>query len=594
MRPNLRPAIFATLAVLLTLPAGADVRLEDLAPRLAAEQGAEEILPGTGIEDPRPRDLLGSLRGPDGAALPCATPVSLSVLQAAGSAAALPERLRFRLSAPPLAGAEARTGSDGAFVVRYTTASRSPDGVDMTDADGDGSPDAVTRILAVAAMARETLVERLGWIDPVASTPFSIVLARLGGPDAWLLPVGEDRAILVLDPDVAGDPARLREAVAHQLAHASQWRATRLADAWWYEASAAWVGLQVGGDLTRLDPYLHDRAAHPELALASSGVAASLGAVRFALFLEERAGARALGESWKRLGEDPRLDVPAALDEQLRRVDGRGLRENVRLYHLWNLATGARDTGRHYRNGSLLPLSEVEPLLGNLPESGTERLRAPRGLGANILGVHVPLLPPAEREGGVRLSFEGEVGIDWAVDAVGVMSDGSLEHIPFRLSRGIRGELVVPAQRYETVLLVVQNLDPDAASSGGYSWEAAHEPGYPYRLESLRAEAGRGQVVLHWSTVSESELFGWRVMSAASPEGPWSQATTILLPAVGVEEGIQSYSWVDGSTVGGVRRWYRVEGVTIHGVPVSAGEVSVLPPPGLTSRDRLDRLGFNR
>jgi hypothetical protein len=251
----------------------------------------------------------------------------------------------------------------------------------------------------------------------------------------------------------------------------------------------------------------------------------------------------------------------------------------VRLYHLWNLAAGPADTGRHYHLGALLPAPDVEPVLRSLPESGTERGRAPRGLAANYVGIRT-----AGLEGGVQITFTGEEGIHWALDAVGERPGGGFEHVPVDLVGGTRGALTLPASRYDRILLIVHNLEFDPEATGAYSYAVDTASDYPYRLEGLTAHTGPGQVLLTWSTISEQDLWGWRVLRSFTPEGPWEPAGPVMVPAVGygARGGAQGYSFLDTSAVGGLRYFYRLEGVTVHGVPVASSMVSAAVLPRLT------------
>jgi len=383
---------------------------------------------------------------------------------------------------------------------------------------------------------------------------------------------------MVLDPGVLDDVNEAASVMAHQLAHASQWAQTTASEPWWYEATAAWAALEISGNLAPVMPHLRWRARHREESLRSDHVEGALGAVQFVLYLVENGGRELVRDVWLDAAEGDG-GLMEALDRRLRAADNRGLQEHVRLFHLWNLATGPRDTGRHYRNASLLPLPEVEPVLSRLPEGGVERSRAPHGLGANYVGVRTEGL-----EYGVRLSFAGEAGIHWAVDAVGVLPGGGLELVP--VSDGDTGRSVVtlPGSRYHQILLVVHNLDTDPESTGAYSYSAEVEAGFPFRLAGLTAQPARGQVLLTWTTLSERDLWGWRVLRSDFPDGPWAPASPVILPAVGLAAGraSQDYSYLDAQVLGGERYWYRVEGITIHGVPVAGGTVSAAPPPPIT------------
>jgi hypothetical protein len=577
------PVCLVLLAALIAAPAGAELRFADL-DRLFTSQSIlpQERVGGTSPEDPRLPVLLEAFNV---ARLDCASPATLQALRALpDKPSGMRSAVQNHLKAPRLPGEHGWETPDGGFLVRYTAAATSPDAIATRDEDGDGLPDALSVLAGVAARARMVLVDDLGWPDPVGESPYEIVLARLEGPRAYVLPLEEGasrggiRTRMVLDPDVLNDVNEAASVVAHQLAHASQWALTTTAEPWWYEATAAWAALEVSGNLEPVLPHIQLRARQREESLRSDHVEGALGAVQFVLYLAERGGRELVRDAWLDLaaGDAGLMDI---LDIRLRALDSRGLQEHVRLFHLWNLATGPRDTGRHYRNASLLPLPEVEPVLSRLPEGGVERTRAPRGLGVNYVGVRTEGL-----EAGVRLSFAGEAGIHWAVDAVGILPGGGLELVPMSDGESGRSVVTLPGSRYDQILLVVHNLDTDPASTGTYSYSADMEEDFPFRLAGLTAEPARGQVLLTWTTLTERDLWGWRVLRSRSPQGPWAAASPVILPAVGVAmgRGSQDYSYLDSQVIGGERYWYKVEGITIHGVPVAGSLVSAAPPQPIT------------
>lgn len=104
--------------------------------------------------------------------------------------------------------------------------------------------------------AWDALVATDGWQPPPGSEAYLVwvvldpylgvdgVTVELASPD---LPMGH--VVIHLDPTVATDEERFREAAAHELAHALQYRvrdwSSEPAEAWFWEASASWAVTRV-------------------------------------------------------------------------------------------------------------------------------------------------------------------------------------------------------------------------------------------------------------------------------------------------------------------------------------------------------------
>jgi hypothetical protein len=538
--------------------------------------------------DSRAAALLSALQV-DGAPFPCGTPAFTELLRLLPGAPAPRREALLRLLQPPrLTGEREHVTPDGAFRILYTVDATSPDSVPDDDRDEDGVPDVVEGAAGLAMLARSELATRLEWPDPAALGPIEIYLARPSGPDAHLLPLlgapGETvGSRMVLDPKLLAT-RRLYPELIHQLAHASQWATSAVEEGWWYEATAEWATLVLSQDLSRSLPWLERRAVVREEGLRSGSLANLRGAVQFVLYLEAQGGTEIVRDVWAELGRTPGPNLLTALDGELVGVTGSGLTEHVRRYHLWNLATGPHDTGRHYRNGSMLPYPDVEEVPARYPLSQAEINRAPRGFGTNVLR-----FLSSGVKGGFRLSFDGDRSAPWAADVVAVRPGGGFELVPVELDESGRGSVTLPADRYRHLLLVVTNLDPDPDRPGFYAYEVEEVPGWPFRLAGLRAQSDRGQVLLSWTSVEESDLYGWRVLRAAAPDGPFEPLNAVPLPAVGALALPLEYSYLDADTVPGTRYWYRIEAITLQGIPAATDVVSGESLPLRTSPALLSR-----
>jgi hypothetical protein len=93
------------------------------------------------------------------------------------------------------------------------------------------------------------------------------------------------------------------------------------------------------------------------------------------------------------------------------------------------------------------------------------------------------------------------------------------------------------------------------------------------QVSSFTAQASASdKVVLHWQTVSEEGIDGFRIMRALKAKGPWTQIGEVQSNAVG---GAGDYKFVDDSVKPGKTYWYKLVSVP-DGTDV--GVVSVTVP----------------
>jgi hypothetical protein len=180
------------------------------------------------------------------------------------------------------------------------------------------------------------------------------------------------------------------------------------------------------------------------------------------------------------------------------------------------------------------------------------------------------------RTGGVKVRFEGEATARWEADLVLAREDGALHRVPFALADG-RGEVVVPLEAMQEAMLLVRNLDRDAASPrAGFSWSASEVRGYPFEPVALEASwepRGRG-VSVRWETRAEQGLLGYNVVRRTSG-GAGVRVTPVWMPALGDEANPAAYEFLDATAVPGVAYTYAVEGITASGLTASSEAVPV-------------------
>jgi len=99
----------------------------------------------------------------------------------------------------------------------------------------------------------------------------------------------------------------------------------------------------------------------------------------------------------------------------------------------------------------------------------------------------------------------------------------------------------------------------------------------PVTLSSFIAQAGDGEVTLHWVTESEIDNLGFHVYRALEAEGVYEQLTAEVLEGAGTSTGRREYAFSDVRLSNGVTYWYRLEDVAFDGTTTLHGPISVTP-----------------
>jgi len=99
----------------------------------------------------------------------------------------------------------------------------------------------------------------------------------------------------------------------------------------------------------------------------------------------------------------------------------------------------------------------------------------------------------------------------------------------------------------------------------------------PVELASFTAQAGDGEVTLHWVTESEMDNMGFHVYRAFSEDGEYERLTAEMIEGAGTATGPLEYAFSDVRLTNGVTYWYKIEDVAFDGTTMMHGPIYVTP-----------------
>jgi len=121
------------------------------------------------------------------------------------------------------------------------------------------------------------------------------------------------------------------------------------------------------------------------------------------------------------------------------------------------------------------------------------------------------------------------------------------------------------------------------AGSSGFTTPMWH--GYPaamcaatiIELSSFTAIAQNREVILAWSTESETENAGFNIYRATVEDGEYIKINDALLPAKGTSIEGASYEFVDKDVKNRKTYYYKLEDIDLNGTSTMHGPVSAMP-----------------
>lgn len=514
-----------------------------------------------------------ALTGAMPAEFPCLTPrIHALERDPAPRSAAGTRALAWLRNGPLLTGEPVEVLPDGS-TVWFTTDPLAADRIDPTDRNRDGLPDVVERIAVGLALAKHSLVDGLGLPSP---PPIAIVLARLRtGAQGYLVhrsgTVGD---VAVIDASPAADADAIVRSVVHQYTHAVSDRIGSDIDPAWAEAFATWATARIlGSDDPTID-LLERRRESLAAGLRTDDPATAAGNALWFYFLDEAYGPHAVRATLEAL--EGSRDLGPALDGGLRRATGQDLDTAFRDFQLWVLLTGRRDDGRHLSVAGRFGDPGFAATSDWLPAISVHSDPPIADLGSTAIRI-----APDRKSGGMTVRFEGGEGTAWAADVLLVRADGTKHRVPLALSADGRGEVALPLDDLAEAILLVRNVGRTAGPARPYTWSAHAEPGYPYDLASLRADAMTGPaggVLVSWETDSEHRLVGFNVVRTPVAGGISRTINPVWVPAIGDLGTATAYQFLDGTAEPGRAYRYRIEGITLEGLNSRSAPVTVVAP----------------
>jgi len=528
----------------------------------AAADPFPEIRPATRAE------AIKLLREKSGTISPCLTPgiqlsrqsSPLDVTPSVNRAVALLERR-------VLFAREEAVWGPGGILVRYTTVENSFDRIDPADSNGDGIPDVLSATIAGLEDASRLLLDSLALSAPL---PMEVLLVELGdGLDGYTVPArGQPpRSRLVLDASPRQGVDGARRAAIHQFTHAVAQAAGPSFPHDWAEAFATWavLTLDANPDSFMLET-LSARLQNLDTGLLDTASDLGAGNAAWLAFVDQAYGRSAVRTTIDELGRG--LPVAAALD----RADD--LASAFAEFHLWSLLVGRRADDRHFSFAGLLPDPAFAGTAEGLPALSVRAEPPIAPFGA----AQIRLLPDAG-PGGMHIHFEGEFSARWETDLILVSDQGVMRRLRLELSAEGRGGSTIPLEGVAEALLLIRNMGGDDEASHRYTYSANLEKGFPFELTMLQAapvEAPGMGLLVSWETQSEQQMIGFNILRQREQNGRRVVVNPVWIPAVGDQNNLTSYHFIDRSAEPGIAYIYSIEGITTSGLssrsrPVIAG-----------------------
>jgi hypothetical protein len=375
------------------------------------------------------------------------------------------------------------------------------DAPDLADRSGNGIPDFVERVLAVAEHVHHVENEVLGWREPKSdghqggrNGKTDIYLAQIGpqlfgyaAPDRGQIPRGNRiprrlHGYLVLDNDYSvfefpgTKPINdLKVTVAHEYNHILQFGYDAYQDPWFAESSATWMEDEV---YDRIDDYL--RYVRRWVKLDRTPLTASsikeYGSAVWNQWLADRYGAAVVRKAWA--GAIDSKPGGFAIGSYERAIQADGPSDLSHDFTRFAAAVAEWRTGAGFRESSRFP---DMPRQGRLPLGRAPLTRHLNHTTFQLLRVHAPrgravvvhLLAPRGTAAG--LALVGRFGSERYGHAV--------ERIAYRRRGGLLTARLARPGRFERITAVVVNADARASgfSARRLDWRYLTD-GYPFEV----------------------------------------------------------------------------------------------------------------
>jgi len=156
---------------------------------------------------------------------------------------------------------------------------------------------------------------------------------------------------------------------------------------------------------------------------------------------------------------------------------------------------------------------------------------------------------------------------------VGYLDDGSMTYQPHLDNpTSCISWMYTPAGGWE-------DLTGYAGLELGLYFRAWASEGVPVELTSFEANASDGAIVLDWSTASETNSFGYKILRSVIEADEYSDISGLIRGA-GTTNIPQNYSFTDDAVETGVRYYYRLVDIDTEGSESFHGPINARLIPG--------------
>ncbi|MEA2452283.1 MAG: hypothetical protein QOG04_993 [Actinomycetota bacterium] len=257
-------------------------------------------------------------------------------------------------AALPSAAQEAEHNRSSAhFTITWSEDPSDPSMPDLTDANADGAPDAIEKLLEIFEAARSFQIDVLGLRPPPNDNDYPLYV-NPGAATLALPGEGTSRpSYILVRPNLVQEGwtvSEMRTFAAHEYAHAIQFGYDYHEDDWIMEASATWMEGAFNGEARPNLGALPYFLPFPRQGLTTVSEAHEYGAFLFVQFLIERyadgdsAFMRTLWETLEPSNVSSLVGIESILSSK-----GVTIYDMWREFMLWNWRLGKYEQGRAYR-----------------------------------------------------------------------------------------------------------------------------------------------------------------------------------------------------------------------------------------------------
>lgn len=355
---------------------------------------------------------------------------------------------------------------DEHFRIFYTLSGE--DAVPSEDSSPEnGIPDYIDKVANGASFAWQKIIDEYGWRS-TEMVDIYVLKITSGGSSSG-------NSIFISNNLLMPTESEIGSLISHEFMHTVE-DAYDEESPWWEESVAEWMSHLLYGFfdenimLFSLQLNLMDRLGKNYLSLYDYRMAYPNSL--WVWFLQEWAGKgdqAIVRKMWERAGEISGENTLESIDYILQE-SGSDLLTAFQEFTAWNYFLGQYDDGRHYPNGDEISTPYGSVKIDNYHEFypvTQEAVVQPYPLGANYIE-----LIPETGFAGAEIEFWGEAGVNWGVSIIFLEYDDRSKTVHKRADENGYLYSVFPDwERYERIILIVQNLNTTGDTPSTYSYE---------------------------------------------------------------------------------------------------------------------------